>query len=45
VDYELKRIAQSIEPILLLGVGLLVLVLALGVYLPMWDLARAAGGG
>jgi MSHA biogenesis protein MshG len=45
VDYELKRITQSIEPILLLGVGLLVLVLALGVYLPMWDLARAAHGG
>lgn len=45
VDYELKRIAESLEPILLLGVGLLVLVLALGVYLPMWDLARAARGG
>jgi MSHA biogenesis protein MshG len=45
VDYELKRISQSIEPLLLLGIGILVLVLALGVYLPMWDLARAARGG
>jgi MSHA biogenesis protein MshG len=45
VDYELGRIAQSLEPILLLGVGVLVLLLALGVYLPMWDLARAARGG
>jgi MSHA biogenesis protein MshG len=30
---------------LLLGIGVLVLVLALGVYLPMWDLAGAARGG
>jgi MSHA biogenesis protein MshG len=45
VDYELGRIAQSLEPILLLAVGVLVLLLALGVYLPMWDLARAARGG
>jgi MSHA biogenesis protein MshG len=45
VDYELKRIGESIEPILMVGIGVLVLVLALGVYLPMWDLAGAARGG
>lgn len=45
VDYELKRLGDAIEPILIAGVGVVVLVLALGVYLPMWDLARAARGG
>jgi MSHA biogenesis protein MshG len=45
VDYELKQIGDAIEPILIVGVGILVLVMALGVYLPMWDLSRAAHGG
>lgn len=45
VDYELKRLAESIEPILIVAIGALVLLLALGVYLPMWDLASAARSG
>lgn len=44
VDYELKRLADAIEPILLVFLGALVLVLALGVFLPIWDLAGAALG-
>lgn len=44
VDYELKRLSESIEPILIAVIGGLVLLLALGVYLPMWDLAKAARG-
>lgn len=44
VDYELKRIGDSIEPILISTIGAIVLVLALGVYLPMWDMAAAARG-
>lgn len=44
VEYELKRISDAIEPILIVGIGFLVLMLALGVYLPMWDLAKAARG-
>ncbi|TVP57689.1 MAG: type II secretion system F family protein [Halomonadaceae bacterium] len=44
VDYGLSRLAESIEPILLLGVAFLVLILALGVFLPIWDLGSAAMG-
>jgi len=44
VDYDLKNLSSSIEPILLVAVGGLVLVLALGVFLPMWDMAQAFRG-
>lgn len=44
VDYDLKRISESIEPIMLVFVGALVLCLAMGVYLPMWEMASAARG-
>lgn len=44
VDYELKTLSAQIEPILILGLGILVLVLALGVFLPIWDLGKAALG-
>lgn len=42
VDYELKTLSAQIEPILIVGLGILVLILALGVFLPIWDLGRAA---
>ncbi len=45
VDHDLKTLSQSIEPILITAVGVMVLILALGVFLPMWDLAQAARGG
>jgi MSHA biogenesis protein MshG len=45
VDYDLKNLSASIEPVLLVVIGAIVLILALGVFLPMWDLARAARGG
>ncbi|CAL62101.2 putative Mannose-sensitive agglutinin (MSHA) biogenesis protein MshG (pilus type IV) [Herminiimonas arsenicoxydans] len=44
VDYELKTLSAQIEPILIIGLGILVVVLALGVFLPIWDLGRAALG-
>ena len=44
VDYDLKNLSAAIEPILILGIGAIVLVLALGVFLPMWDLASAVQG-
>lgn len=44
VEYDLKRLAEAIEPILLLFLGIMVLILALGVFLPMWDLGSAFGG-
>jgi MSHA biogenesis protein MshG len=43
VDYELKGIASAIEPILIVFVGILVLIMALGIFLPMWDMTRLAG--
>ena len=43
VEYDLKRMAESLEPILLIFMGGMVLVLALGVFLPMWELGAAFG--
>lgn len=45
VEYELKTLAQQIEPILVILLGAMVLVLALGIFLPLWDLGKAAKGG
>ena len=42
VQYELKTLGQQIEPIMIIFLGLTVLVLALGVFLPVWDLGRVA---
>lgn len=42
VQYALKTLSQQIEPILIVFLGIVVLVLALGVFLPMWDLGSAA---
>jgi MSHA biogenesis protein MshG len=42
VEYEIKTLAQQIEPIMIVALGVLVLILALGIFLPMWDLGKAA---
>jgi len=42
VDYEIKTLAARVEPIIIVAMGGVVLVLALGVFLPMWDLASVA---
>jgi len=44
VEYSLKNLASQIEPILIVGLGVLVLLLALGVFLPIWDLGSATLG-
>lgn len=44
VAYSIKRLATKVEPILLLLIATLVLVLALGIFLPMWSLGQAAMG-
>lgn len=44
IDYELKGLSANIEPIMITFLGILVLILALGVFLPMWDLGQAALG-
>ncbi|MBL8485934.1 MAG: type II secretion system F family protein [Rhodocyclaceae bacterium] len=42
VEYELKTLSDQIEPILIVFLGILVLILALGIFLPIWDLGKAA---
>jgi len=43
-DYAIKGLAARIEPLLLAVIGALVLVLALGIFLPLWNLGQAAQG-
>jgi len=43
-DYAIKGLSAAIEPVLLALIGALVLVLALGVFLPLWSLGQAAMG-
>jgi MSHA biogenesis protein MshG len=38
VDYAVKRLSATLEPILIWFLGIGVLILALGVFMPMWDL-------
>jgi len=45
VDYELKNMTAKIEPILITFVAGLVLILALGIFTPMWDMMGAMKGG
>jgi len=44
VDYDTKKLSSAIEPIMITVIGIMVLILALGVFLPMWDLGGAAMG-
>ncbi len=39
VDYDIKNLSSNIEPILIVAIGFMVLILALGVFIPMWDIA------
>ena len=39
VDYDIKNLSQAIEPILIAVLAVFVLIFALGVFLPLWDLA------
>jgi len=40
VDYDLDNLSAALEPILMVAVGGMVLVLALGIFLPMWDMVK-----
>lgn len=44
-DFAIKGLSSAIEPVLLTVIGAMVLVLALGVFLPLWNLGQAAKGG
>jgi len=47
VDYDIANLSAIIEPVMIIALGAMVLVLALGVFLPMWGIYRLAlhGGG
>lgn len=38
VDYDLKKLSDRIEPILIVTMAVFVTILALGIFLPMWDM-------
>lgn len=42
VEYDIKTLSSQIEPILIVFLGVMVLILALGIFLPMWDLGKVA---
>ena len=44
VDYEVDNLSARIEPILVVGLGIMVLIMALGIFLPIWDLSSAMLG-
>ncbi len=42
VEYEIKTLSANIEPIMIVLLGGMVLILALGIFLPIWDLGKVA---
>ncbi len=44
VDYDLKNLSSYIEPILIVCIAGLVMTLALGIFLPMWDMMSVMQG-
>ncbi len=42
VEYAVKNLTSMIEPVLTVGVGVIVLFLALAIFLPMWSLTTLA---
>jgi type IV pilus assembly protein PilC len=42
VSYVVKRLSDLIGPVLVVGLAVVVLFFALAVFLPMWDLTKAA---
>jgi len=43
VEYDIKSLTSKIEPILISIVAVMVLVLALGIFTPMWDMMGVVG--
>lgn len=44
IEYEISTLSQQIEPILISALGAMVLILALGVFLPIWDMGSKTFG-
>ncbi|MGH8298033.1 MAG: type II secretion system F family protein [Steroidobacteraceae bacterium] len=45
VEFALSTLSAAIEPLLIVMVGAIVLILALGVFLPMWNMIAKVGSG
>jgi len=45
VDYDITNLSTALQPILIVFLSIMVFILALGVFLPMWDLAQVARKG
>lgn len=45
VEYDVENLGATIEPLLTVAVGCVVLLLALAVFLPIWDLSTVVSGG
>jgi MSHA biogenesis protein MshG len=45
VEFSLSTLSSAIEPILIVLIGGMVLILALGVFLPMWNMIAKVGAG
>ena len=43
VEYDVKNLSSTIEPVLITVIGVMVLILALGIFLPMWDMSSVMG--
>ncbi|PSJ47763.1 MSHA biogenesis protein MshG [Zobellella endophytica] len=44
VDYDIANLTARIEPILIVAISIMVLILALGIFTPMWDMVNVAQG-
>ncbi len=44
IAYAIKELSAKIEPILLVIMAVMVLILALGIFMPMWSMGQAAMG-
>jgi MSHA biogenesis protein MshG len=42
VDYDLKKLNDIIEPLLIIILAIIILILAFSVYLPVWDMVKMA---
>ena len=40
VAYDVDNMSKIIEPVLTVVMGLMVLILAMGIFMPMWDLVK-----
>ncbi|MBF0435920.1 MAG: type II secretion system F family protein [Magnetococcales bacterium] len=42
VEYDVKALSSAIEPLITIVMGIMIAILAMGVFLPLWDLVKGA---